>query len=370
MHLKPRPIIIGLVAAVLILVIVFASVSYFRYTSEGAVTNYIRSHAKDVAIACVDPSHPETAFYHNADEAYPLASTFKLVLLAAYADQVATGKLAADELISVKDLETFYLPRTDAGAHPQFLQSLGENVETLTLAQAVDGMIIYSSNAAADYIHARLADYDFEALYRRLGLEQTDQPFSYLGLYLFMSNHETGQYNQEELTLDEVRAERTRLEGLFVNDSVWRAAEVSFLGKEQNFAPVNIQMEVVNAYGMRGSARDMTRIMLAAYGANVEIAPAMQAVMRQHLEWPLRLNPENEKEFKVLATKGGSWPGILTSAWYGEPISGKSPHVLSVLYRHMPDDFWSSWLVSFSQQVLEAKVLSEADCEILADAVK
>lgn len=370
MRLKPLPILLTLVVVILLVAILFVTISYFRYTSESAVLNYLGSHSGDVAIACMDPAAPENGFYHNADEPYPLASTFKLLLLAAYADEVAAGRLDPQETIQVSDLAVYYLPNTDGGAHPQFLQSLGEGQTTLTLDQAVDGMIVYSSNAAADYVHARLGDYDFPALYRRLGLQQTDAPFSYLGLYLFMSNHDTGQYAQEDISREQAYAEQARLAELFTSNAEWRAAEVAFVGKMENFAPVDIQTEVVNAYGMRGSARDMARVMLAAYGYNAEIAPATQAILRQHLEWPMRLNPDNEKEFRVLATKGGAWPGILTSAWYAEPLQGKTPLTLSVLYRNMPDDFWSAWLVSFSQQVLEARVLAEADCSILSDAVR
>jgi D-alanyl-D-alanine carboxypeptidase len=284
---------------------------------------------------------------------------------------VAQGRLDPQEVISVSDLDRFFLPATDGGAHPQFLVSLGEGRTSLTLSEAVDGMMIYSSNAAADYIASRLPDAEFPVLYRRLGLEQTDLPFSYLGLYLFMANHETGEYAQEDISLEEVRLEQQRLEGLFLNDPEWRAAELAFVTNQSNFAPVEIQKEVLNRYGMAGSARDMARVMLAAYGYNPDISPAMEQVMRRHLEWPMRLDPQNALTFEALAAKSGAWPGILTSAWYADPAGDAGPpRVLSVLYRDMPDDFWSAWLVSFSQQVLETRALEESDCSVFSDTIR
>jgi hypothetical protein len=211
---------------------------------------------------------------------------------------------------------------------------------------------------------------DFVDLYRRLGLEHTDLPFSFLGLYLFMTNHETGPYAEEDISLEAVRAEQTRLEQLFVNDPAWREAEIEFLHNQGNFAPIPIQKQVVNKYGMSGSARDLTRLMLAAYGANDEVSSRMQATMRQHLEWPMRIDPSNAEVFEVLATKSGVWPGILTSVWYAEPAGGGPPRILSVLYRDMPDDYWNAWLVGFSHQTLETRVISTGDCSILSKGIE
>lgn len=368
MYLRPLPILLTIVAVILLVAIAFVSISYFRYTSEDAVLNYIRDHPGDVAIACLDPARPEAGLYHNAGEAYPLASTFKLIFLAAYAENVSSGTLDPQESVPVTDLEAYYLPETDGGAHAEFLNSLGANTRSLTLGQVVDGMIVYSSNAAADYIYSRVRDTDFPVLYQRLSLENTDLPFTFLGLYLFMSNHETGAYAQEELTLEEARAEQKRLEGLFVHDLSWREAELEFLRNQGNFAPLTIQKEVLNQFGMKGSARDLAGIMQAAYGYNDGLPAAMQDIMRRHLEWPIRLDPVNAGMFEVLAAKSGAWPSVLTSAWYAETLRGER-RVLSVLYREMPDDFWNAWLVSFSQQVLESRVLTEGDCSILSDVV-
>ncbi len=370
MRLRPLPILLALMIAVGLLTALFVGTSYFRYTSQGAVLNYIRRHPGDVAIACVDPAQTEAGLYHNADEPFPLASTFKLVLLAAYADQVANGQLDPQEPVAVQELEKYYLPGTDGDAHSQFLASVGEGQTTLPLDQIVDGMIVYSSNAAADYVGARLSGVDFAALYHRLGLEHTDLPFSYLGLYLFMTNHETGPYAEEEITLAEARAEQSRLEQLFLNDPAWRQAEIEYLRNQGNFAPVQIQKEVLGRYGMVGSAADLAEIMLAAYGYTDALSSETQEITRRHLEWPLRVEPANAETFDVLAAESGAWPGILTSAWYADPVGDKPPRILAVLYRSMPDDYWNAWLVSFSHQILESQVLATADCSLLMDAVE
>jgi hypothetical protein len=339
------------------------------YTSQWGVKNYLRTRPDDVAIACLDPRNPADGFYHNADEAYPLASTFKIVLLAAYAREVAAGRLDAGEAVPLGDLETWYLPETDGGAHPEFLNSLGEGRETASLDEVVDGMIVYSSNAATDYIHARLENVDFDALYQRLGLEHTTQPVSILGLYLAMNNHEQGAAKINGFTPETLLAAREKYEGAFLSEPAWRQAELDFVANTNNFAPLNVQKWFLGIYGMGGSARDMAKVMLAAYGYSDALNPEAQAIMRRHLEWPLRVYPENAQDFKILATKSGAWPAILTSAWYAEPQNGE-PRVLVVLYANMRDDYWNTWLASFSHQEFEASILKDADCSVLAETIK
>jgi D-alanyl-D-alanine carboxypeptidase len=369
MQLKNKPIIIALVVALGLMTAAFFFTSYTRYTSRQAVLNYLSQNTANVAVACLDPTNPQVDFFHNGDEPFPLGSTFKLVLLTAYAEDAAAGRLDPQENIPVSDLEKFYLPGTDGGAHEEFIQARGAGNASLKLDEVVGGMVSYGSNAATDYLLSRLEAVDFPKLYLRLGLEQTSQPFSFLGLYLFIKNHETGMYAEEELTPAEVLAEQSRLENLFVNNPAWRAAEVDFIRKPTNAAPVNIQKQVIHAYGLRGSARDISRILLAAYGYHAALPPETQALMRQHLEWPARMNPENTKDFKTLASASGAWPGVLTSAWYAQTPEG-NPHLLVVLYREMPDDFWNTWITTFTHQQLETLALVNGDCALFSNALK
>jgi D-alanyl-D-alanine carboxypeptidase len=368
--MKFKIILGGLFLLLILCVLGTAIVGYsnIRYTSQNAVLKYISAHQDDVAVACFDPANPSAGFYHNADQPYPLASTFKMALLLGYAEQVASGALDPAEILPITALDAYYLPGTDGGAHPEFLKSLGEGRETLSLSEVVDGMMTYSSNAAADYILSRLADVDWDALYRRLGLDTVSPPHSYLGLYLYITNHETGTYDLTSLGPDATLAEQTRLEQLFVTDLEWREAEVRYANNFTNQAGLDVQKAVTGQYGARGSANDMARLLMVVYGADDALSPRAREIARQHLEWPMRVNPDNAKTFRTLAVKNGAWPAVLTSAWYAEPLDA-DPRVLVVLYRDMPQDFWDAWVASFSQQMLEVNVLTNANCDLYAEAL-
>ncbi len=365
MQLKTKPIVLSLIVIFGLTIAVFLLTSYFRYTSTFAVAAYIKSRPAQVAIVCADPANLQNGYFHNADQAFPLAGVFKLIHLAAYSDEVAAGRLDPNERVQLSELEKYYLPGTDGGAHPEFIKTLGENRDSLTLDEIAAGMTSYGSNAAQDYLASRLANVDYTALYQHLGLLNTSLPGSFLGLYLFIKNHETGMWAEEDLTDREVRTEQNRLSNLFVNDPAWRQAEVNFISKPTNAAPINVQEQVINQYGMLGSANDMSHILQAAYGYNDVLAPASQAIMQKHLEWIKQLNPEAAKPFNILASTSGAWPGVLTSAWYARPPNAR-PTTLVVLYRNMPDDFWNTWITTFSHQQFETQVLLTADCSLLS----
>ncbi|PKN93966.1 MAG: hypothetical protein CVU44_06070 [Chloroflexi bacterium HGW-Chloroflexi-6] len=368
--MKFKVILVGLMILLVLCVLgtALAGYSNIRYTSQNAVLKYINQHSTDVAIACFDPAAPQTGFYHNADQAYPLASTFKIVLLLGYAQQVEAGALDPHEVVPFDALDLYYLPGTDGGAHPEFLKSLGEGRTSMTLSEVVDGMMTYSSNAAADYMLSRLGGVDWDSLYRRLGLEQTSKPHSYLGLYLYMANHEVGVYDPQSIGSEATLAEQARLERLFVEDAAWRTAELEYVADLASRAPLEAQKNVTANFGARASANDLSKMMLAIYGEYDTLSQPTREIVRQHIEWPMRLNPENAKTFKTLAVKGGTWPAVLTSAWYAEPLDA-DPRVLVVLYRNMPNDFWDAWLASFSQQMLEVNVLTNANCDLYATAL-
>ena len=92
--------------------------------------------------------------------------------------------------------------------------------------------------------------------------------------------------------------------------------------------------------------------------------------MQQHLNWLFSANRDNRNIYSALGFKGGSLPGILTSAWYVQPIGGE-PLVLSVLYHDIPFSLWSNWLSgSASQQQLELRALTAGEgCEVFATAL-
>ena len=61
----------------------------------------------------------------------PLISVAKIITLVAYVEAVAAGELNSLETVPLTDLERFYLPNFDLGAHRRAIAELREEVEAV-----------------------------------------------------------------------------------------------------------------------------------------------------------------------------------------------------------------------------------------------
>ncbi len=94
----------------------------------------------------------------HPDRPVPMASAYKAIHAATFAG----SGLNPQRQIKIRDWETRYLPAYDSGAHPGALGWLGIPVngyyaadpdQLVTLDSVVRAMIVWSDNAAADYLH-------------------------------------------------------------------------------------------------------------------------------------------------------------------------------------------------------------------------
>lgn len=338
--------------------------------AQGDVIDYIRNNLDDVAIMCFQADAPDHGVYHNVDEAFPLASTHKIVILAEYARQVGRGILNPNEQIDPTALELYWLRRTDGGAHQAWLDSLDETA-TVTLNQVVRGMIQFSSNANTDYLLQLLGEDAFRDLYEQLGLENTDYLGMFLGAVLHLGNHETRKLSVSDVeALDTVTtlAEQDRLAQRFLTDEQWRERELAYRNILTNFGlpDPNVQSAYFDRFEQRGSPADMLRVMQAAYGFTDALSEDEQAIMQEHLSWLFEVNPNNAQTFAELGFKGGSLPGIFTSAWYGQLIDQEGIY-LSVMYRNIPLDVWLGWSRTSDYVQPELEIIRTGDCGVFAD---
>ena len=133
----------------------------FARTQPGDLAVFVASVRPDGS-----PDPARSALVWNPVQPMPLASSRKIVVLAAYARAVAAGKLSAEAPVKLSEWEAFYLPGTDGGAHAGSLKAL--NIPADAQGRALDGsrtvpldtvarfMIETSDNAATDLLMMRL----------------------------------------------------------------------------------------------------------------------------------------------------------------------------------------------------------------------
>ena len=115
-----------LLVVLIVGVLIAAGAGFYAHQANRArdeLAEFILAHPDSTAVVAytVDDSgafvEDGLDLFRNADHPLVVASTEKIVVLAAYADAVSKGELNPGERISVADWERYYLPKTDGGAH-------------------------------------------------------------------------------------------------------------------------------------------------------------------------------------------------------------------------------------------------------------
>lgn len=87
----------------------------------------------------------------NSDKKYPLASTVKIIIAFNFVKDVTNSKISLHDMVKLEELEKFYIPNTDGGAHSNWKKSIDYPNET-SLLDVARGMMQFSSNACTDFL--------------------------------------------------------------------------------------------------------------------------------------------------------------------------------------------------------------------------
>lgn len=99
------------------------------FAGRDEMLSYLEDHPRDFSLVSYtvseDGSPSGSEIRHLPREETPLASTKKVIVLAAYAREVSEGGLDPEDGVRIAEWERYYLPTTDGGAHPDALRDLG-----------------------------------------------------------------------------------------------------------------------------------------------------------------------------------------------------------------------------------------------------
>ena len=90
--------------------------SSFAQTTADSLLNFIKANPKRSSLYLVQN---DTLLVHlNENVMMPLASTVKILVAVEFSKQAANKVFDENEMVSLNELDKYYLPNTDGGAHP------------------------------------------------------------------------------------------------------------------------------------------------------------------------------------------------------------------------------------------------------------
>ncbi len=298
--------------------------------SVDALLDFIDADRSRVSLVAYRLDDPDSAILLNPDVPRALASTIKILVLAGYAEGVDEGRWSPDERVPLADVEAFFLPGTDGGAHERAVEVYRErgwlDAGAVSLRDVVWAMMTVSDNAATDYLLHRMGRDRAEALPDRLGLGGSDAPLPISGVFLSWADA------ADEPLADAAWGLADRLQG----DPEFRTAQ------QENPMTSDVSVREQARLGVArfpgGTARDYAGLMERVQRGEL-VSDTASATMREFLEWQMENEPIR-REFTSYGTKGGSLAGVLTEATYAVPRDTAPGGVAALLFEELPIMVW------------------------------
>lgn len=158
--------------------------------SQDPVLNYISSHKDNSSLFY---KRNDTVYASlNADKMMPLASTMKIIVAIEFSKQAAHHVFSPQSWVALSDLDKYYIPNTDGGAHPAWIKAMKEGNriqnDSVSLLEVARGMIAFSSNANTEYLMDLLGLENINNNYRLLGIKNYTPLYYYVSALMLYQN--------------------------------------------------------------------------------------------------------------------------------------------------------------------------------------
>lgn len=327
----------------------------------------VHAQPDDFSAACKPLAEGVSITQYNANVPFPLASVSKLLIFLEYARRVDAGLITLHEMVDVRELNHYDLPRSNSDAHEEFLSQYDLGTRTISLWDvAAVGMIQYSSNAAADFMLDRLAPIDWDSLYQSLQLTSTDYPHSLSAIALLMTNHADGRATQMDVPELSIEQGETLFD-LYLTDAAWHEAEMTYRGDQRRLFPDwDVQAAILQNVTAKGTASDFLNVLEAIYGTDGPLSEGTKRLTQLALRW--RDNDYVNSMYLEYGSKLGFYSGgVLALVAYGEPLEG-TPVISVAFLRNIPRQAYNRMLNQDSIGEL-AHVMNLTACGGLVDGM-
>ncbi|MBB4683683.1 serine hydrolase [Amycolatopsis jiangsuensis] len=293
---------------------------------EGWV-GYLAAHPSEVALVVDDGRGHRVR--HRPDEVQPMASASKALNLVAYARAVASGAVSPDERVRVGDWERWAVRGGGEDAHAHALDHLGvarngararDPEQTVSLDQLVNEMMIWSDNAAPDFLRDRLGDRALAEAAETVGWHDAELP-STTGLLASF-------FTPELLPASGDRAARRKAEWeiarRYAHDAAFRA------DVDSRQVPAGADEPAFVDGGPGGTAAQLASLWSAIGHGSFPGADVARRISEQ--------KPHPRPGIRGIGVKGGSTTGILARGTEVRRDDGTVGVAVLLVHGMTPDD--------------------------------
>lgn len=281
---------------------------------------FIKEHAVDNNVSLSINYNDEKWTEVNSNTLLPLASTVKIIVAIEYAQQAAEGKINAQEEVTLKELDTFYVPKTDGGAHEAWISSIKKEhaeVASVPLSKVVEGMIAFSSNANTDYLISKLGLHNINQTIETLDIPNHEPLYPIVSaLFIPTQLMKEKHLNKKELlpVMKEMDMSEYRKIAVDIHNQ-WLNKPITDKEKKQVLKTLNMDIQRIWSDRLpRSTTESYTSIMEKLNNKTYfskDVYNYLDPVMEQLMQ-----NAANREWLLHAGQKGGSTAFVLTMAMY------------------------------------------------------
>lgn len=261
----------------------------------------------------------KTTINFSNGQQMPLASAAKTIIAITFAKQAAAKTFSSAKRISVKDLNKYYIPNTDGGAHQNWLISINRKAtDSVTLLEVAKGMIKFSSNANTEYLQDFLGLKNINSNLISLDLKD-HQPLYYFTAAALMTCLKPNDI-EETAWIAKLKGMPIEVYRKKCDDAHLKLKnDTSFIN---NFNYKNLSLDIQKVWSDKlVASTTATYAKLMQKICDKTFEPVTQEILQSIMEWPMAY-AGNQAQFSHLGQKGGSTSYVLTDAFYAETKNG------------------------------------------------
>lgn len=314
-----------------------------RYPAD--LLAYMADHPERVSLVAYDVGAEAEGIAYGAKTPRPMVSVPNLMLLAAYADHAAAGRLDPAQRVPLDALERYALPGAGAARHRQARaqwrhQGLLNADSTVALRHVVQAIAQHGDRAATDWLIARLGRETVDALPARLGMEGTAPPRPTSGTYLSWNHHgatgtvETRLAAYQRMPAATYADRVYQLAGALRTDATFRQAEHNRLAQRGTDLSLRHQRALAQATYPRGTAADYADWM-ARLARPAAASDSVSAFVRRQLEQTVD-GDSVQTTVAAIGSKAGALPGLISFVGYVRRTDDRPPRVMALFMEDTP----------------------------------
>ena len=330
----------------------FTNAQSFAQNGADSLLNFIQQNKTRSSLCLI--SNDSVIAHLNENKMMPLASTAKILIAIEFAKQASHNLVDPGKEIALADLAKYYIPNTDGNAHPNWInyeKQKGNIVnDSVPLIEVAKGMIIFSSNANAEYLMDLLGINNINGNIHLLGIKNHTPLYPWVSALFLYANP---RHMKEEKIISQVSKlsdVQYAQQAMLIHNQLKN--DINF---KQKLNPADLTIPIQKEWSDRlpaSTTKEYARLCNILNNRQI-FDKKMYDILSQVLETVMQ-NPQNQTWLSHAGMKGGSTIFVLTKAMYATLKNGERIE-LAYFFNDLSqeeNEHLQGWMNDFELQIL------------------